>query len=43
MPKEQTVPYASKPVLIPAAEWFGGGTASPMTPTATASSLRMMP
>ena len=25
MLKEQTVPYASKPVLIPAAEWFGGG------------------
>lgn len=25
MPKEQTVPFMSKPTLIPAAEWFGGG------------------
>ncbi|SRR5258708_5525093 len=32
MPKEQTVPYASKTALIPAAEWFGGGRRVPYDP-----------
>ena len=32
MLKEQTVPYASKPALMPAAEWFVGGRPIPYDP-----------
>ncbi len=32
MLKEQTISSASKPALIPAAEWFGGGRRVPYDP-----------